>query len=43
MLSTDFYDIAPWHDTPTDKDQSVGFMTCRSMEMELISMEVLGL
>jgi hypothetical protein len=30
MSYTDFYEVAPWHDTCTDKDQSGGFMICRT-------------
>jgi hypothetical protein len=40
MSYTDFYEVAPWHDTSTDKDQSGGFMACRSVEIEPISLYV---
>jgi hypothetical protein len=43
MSNTDFYEVAPQHDTHADKYQSGGFMICRSVEMEPISMEVLWL
>jgi hypothetical protein len=38
MAYADFYDVAPWHDTTTDKDQSAGFMICKSMEIKPISL-----